>query len=165
MTTQAYFPVTLLQLYSKVDGTKIEETATLESSVSKIFCICVMSLSNKGQVILGPCIKWIPHHKCFWQKNKQTNQRSTEQHNSRVPNQACPFIVPAFTVSTSSWLTAKPADCLTGLAIWPILHFLCPHWGSAWGFYQAVFLFHSGRNACFWLDCLAVKAWSRPARY
>lgn len=91
---------------------------------------------------------------------KQINQRSTEQHNSQVSNQACPFIVPAFTVSTSSWLTAKLADSADwsfgqsfeewserkGLGscanyCWTLCrhctHFLCPHWGSAWGFYHA----------------------------
>lgn len=77
-----------------VDGTKIEETTTLESSVSKMFCICMTTNASDKET------------------KKQINQRSTEQHNSQVSNQACPFIVPAFTVSTSScwlpsWLTQR----------------------------------------------------------
>lgn len=172
-----------------VDGTKIEETATLESSVSKMFCICMTSLWNKGQVILGPCIKWIPHHKCFWQRNKKTNKpkeyRTTQQPGFKP---SLSFHCASFYSKYFLLLTAKLADS----ADWPFgqsfeewserkglgscanycwtlcrhcTHFLCPHWGSAWGFYHAVFLFHSGRNACFWLDRLAVKAWSRPAQY
>lgn len=99
----------------------LQWTYKLESSVSKMFCICMTSLWNKGQVILGPCIKWIPHHKCFWQRNKERNKPKEYQTTQQ------PGFKPSLSFHCASFyskyflLTDCQAGWLSGLAIWPIL--------------------------------------------